>query len=211
MTFWCQIFFGVDGYWVPDHSPEWATLSSWLGHSSGNPPIQVYQHTDAWQTHKVVFWFQFGHHDGKTKQFLMVKSLSLSAYNSILAMEAWWMPVLESPTNLGQMRKKPKGLCTWHALILHDPGNVQTWAETLLLYPVIPFFLWCGAVSLILKAQNYFGWHRFYFLHSLFSCFWGHKNLQSCKIMYWMTFISFIFNFPWDLNNTACTKRGGDP
>ena len=43
----------------------------------------------------------------------MVKSSSLSAYNSILAMVAWWMPVLESPTNLGQMRKKPKGLRSW--------------------------------------------------------------------------------------------------
>ena len=43
----------------------------------------------------------------------MVKSSSLSAYNSILAMVAWWMPVFESPTNLGQMRKKPKGLRSW--------------------------------------------------------------------------------------------------
>ena len=45
---------------------------------------------------------------GETKQFLMVKSSSLSAYNLILAMVAWWMPVLESSTNLGQMRKMPK-------------------------------------------------------------------------------------------------------
>ena len=44
---------------------------------------------------------------GETKQFLMVKSSSLSAYNLILAMVAWWMPVLESSTNLGQMRKMP--------------------------------------------------------------------------------------------------------
>ena len=41
----------------------------------------------------------------------------------------------------------------------------------------------------------------FYFLYSLFLCFFWHKNLQWCKITYWMTFISFIFNFPWDLNN----------
>ena len=95
MTFWCQTFFGVDDYLVPDNSPECPLYH--LGqviqrlacqHSSGNPPIQVYQHTDAWQTRKVVFWFQLGHHDGKTKQFLMVKSSSLSAYNSILAMVA---------------------------------------------------------------------------------------------------------------------------
>ena len=92
----------------------------------------------------------------------MVKSSSHSAYNLILAMVAWWMPVLESPTNLGQMRKMPKEppkLTPWHALTLRDPGSVQTWAETLLVCPVSPFFLQCGAASLILKVQNYFGWH----------------------------------------------------
>ena len=45
---------------------------------------------------------------GEAKQFLMVKSSSLSAYNLILAMVAWWMRVLESSINLGQMRKMPK-------------------------------------------------------------------------------------------------------
>ena len=36
-------------------------------HSPGSPTIQVYQHTYAWQTNKVVFWFWFGHHDGGNK------------------------------------------------------------------------------------------------------------------------------------------------
>ena len=78
---------------------------------------------------------------GETKQFLMVKLSSLSAYYLILV--SWWMPVLETSTNLGQMRKMPKEppyLSPWHALILHDPGNVKTWAKTLLVCLVILFF-----------------------------------------------------------------------
>ena len=47
---------------------------------------------------------------GKTKQYLMVKSSSLSVYNLTSAMEAEWMQVLESFTNPGQKRKKPKDL-----------------------------------------------------------------------------------------------------
>ena len=43
---------------------------------------------------------------GETKQFLMVKLSSLSAYYLILV--SWWMPVLETSTNLGQMRKMHK-------------------------------------------------------------------------------------------------------
>ena len=96
----------------------------------------------------------------------------------------------------GADEKKAKGspeLTPRHALILHDPGNAQTWAETLLVCPVIPFFLQCSNVSLILEVRNYFGWHWFWFSVLSFLCFGGHKNLHSCKITYWMTFISFIF------------------
>ena len=45
---------------------------------------------------------------GKQSSFLMVKSSSLSAYNSILAMVAWWMPVFRIPHQPGADEKKAK-------------------------------------------------------------------------------------------------------
>ena len=115
MTFGCQTFLGlmviecrIIPLSPPLHHIGWVIHRLACQHSLGNPPIPVYQHTDAWQTYKVVFDFVSTIMMGKRKQFLMVKSSSLSAYNLILAMVAWWMPFLESSTNLGQMRKMPR-------------------------------------------------------------------------------------------------------
>ena len=133
----------------------------------------------------------------------MVKSSSIFVYNLILAMVAWWMPVLESPTNLGQMRKKPKGLLSWlfgmHSssmiLEMSKHGLKLCWSvQSFLFSPV-----WCCFPNS--KGTELF-WVALIliFLYSLFSCFGGYKNLQSCKITCWMTFITFISNFPRDLN-----------
>ena len=73
--------------------------------------------------------------------------------------------------------------------------------------PTVDFFpVWCC-------FPNSKGTESFWVLLILIFCtlcfyvFGGHKNMESWKIMYWMTFISFIFYFPRDLNNARAKQR----
>ena len=118
-----------------------------------------------------------------------------------------WMSVSRSSTNLRQKRKGKKIRCINHfepetayhplsPLILDTPnlGLNLCWSGQ--------FFSSMMLLPPILKVQNYFGMHWFCLLAFFFLWFWGHKILKSCKIMYFINFISFNFHFPPDLNNT---------
>ena len=111
---WVSDFFGVDGYWVPDHSSE-CPHSIILARSSivllantalETLPSRFINTLMLGRPTRLYFDSVSAIMMGETKQFLMVKLSSLSAYYLILV--SWWMPVLETSTNLGQMRKMPK-------------------------------------------------------------------------------------------------------
>ena len=205
----------IECWTIPPSAP---TPSYWLGHPSSCMPTQpwkpshpFYQHTDAWQTHRAVFWFGFGHHDGGSKVVFddeVIQPFCLQL-------------------DLGH-----GGLVDASFGILHQPGADEKNAKRT---PVVDSFAcihppWSWKCPNLgwnfagLSSQSFFspvwccfpnskGTELFWvaliliFCTLFFLCFLGHKNLQSCKITYWMTFISFIFNFPRDLNNALAKHK----
>ena len=210
---WVSDFFGVDDYWVLDHSPKWPH-SIILAMSSivllaitalENSPIPVYQHTNFWQTHKFVFWFRFGHHNGGNKAVFYGEVIQ--PFCSTTWSWPWWLGRCQfqnPPPTWGRWEKCQKNSRSW-LLGVHSSSTILELSKLglKLCWSVQSFFfspVWCCFPN-SKGSELSLGGIDFDFLYSLFLCFLGHKNLQPCKITYWMTFTSFIFNFPRDLNN----------